>query len=198
MKKKLTSNPISEIDLLSKPETWHYSHKDQLDYISDDRWRKKVINTLLLWAEKESHMTLGRFLFTYKIPRATFYKAAKKYDDLKEVHTEVMSILGLRRQEGALKKKLSETMVLKDLHVYLPEWHEVNEYHKKLKQDEAIAVAERLAAKPIIGDPYANLRKEEEEITKRIFEKVKAKLSEEEIAAMQAEAIKEYKAVKGE
>lgn len=199
MSKKITTNITPKSDLLSKNRTWQYAYENESQYTNDPEWRRKFVNTLFEWADKKTSIEIGSFLREYRIPKETFYSCLDKdYPEVKRAHKEVMGILGYRKKEAALRRGLSELMVLRDLHKYLPEWHEINEYHKKLKEDEAIAVAERLAAKPIIGDPYANLRKEEEEITKRIFEKVKAKLSEEEIATMQAEALKEYKAMKGE
>ena len=51
------------------------------------------------------------------------------------MYTYGLEILGDIREVGALKKILSEKMVMHRMHAYDPEWQESDLYHAKLKTE---------------------------------------------------------------
>lgn len=201
MKKKLNSNPISEFDLLSKNGVWdYYRAGDRSWYTHDPEWVRKLKNTLLAWANKESSLEIQQFIATYKIPSTSYERALDKNPDLKEIHKEVMRILGTRKKIGALTRKFSTEMVLKDLHTYLPEWHEdVNKYHSKLKAEaEAAALVvdqKRLEGLIIQEGADRDLLKEKEKRLDDLYQELKKRLEADESAALEKDVEKEIRAV---
>ena len=101
-------------------------------------WRQRLITTLDLWSLEETSITLYQFCREYGIAYNKFCRWCTEYEDLREMRDEVKIRLGDTHYRDAYRRKASETLVLKDLHLYLPEWKEVNKYHADLRKDEQL------------------------------------------------------------
>lgn len=136
-KNKTDKNSIS-LQVLSNSQTWHeYLSKEAFMFFPDKaEWRKRLIYTMLMWAEKEGSLELEQFYLQHKISRKTLYEWREKYEDIKEAIDEVKLILGSRRRIGAMTRKYDSKVVFKDMHRYDPEWLEINKYWAALKDNK--------------------------------------------------------------
>lgn len=101
-------------------------------------WRQRLITTLDLWSLEETSITLYQFCREYGLAYRLFCKWCEKYEDLGDMRDEVKLRIGDTHYRDAYRKRASETLVLKDLHKYWPEWADVNKYHADLRKDEQL------------------------------------------------------------
>jgi hypothetical protein len=72
----------------------------------------------------------------FKIPYSTLKQWVEKYPDIKSAYNNVKLALACHRRVGAMNKKLDGAYAYKDMHVYDPEWLEINKYHSDMKKEE--------------------------------------------------------------
>jgi hypothetical protein len=89
------------------------------------------------WIENEENIEVMQFCIEYKIPYMTLKDWTAKYPDIDKAYKDIKLMLASRRRVGATKRKYSESMILKDIHVYDPEWLAINRYNAELKNIEA-------------------------------------------------------------
>lgn len=123
---------------LSNSQSWHehLSKEAFMFFPEKDDWRKRLIYTMFVWAEKEGSLELEQFCLQYRLSRKTLYEWREKYTDIKDAVDEVKLILGSRRRIGAMTKKYDGNIVFRDMHRYDPEWVEVNKYWADLKKGD--------------------------------------------------------------
>lgn len=105
-----------------------------MDFPEKGDWRKRFCATMLDWAERETSLDMVQFCQEYRYARQTVYDWINRYPDIKEMYNHCKLLVGCRRRVGALKKDFDRDTVFKDMHVYDPEWVEINKYHAELKQ----------------------------------------------------------------
>ncbi len=132
--------PQSYIDPLeiAIPDTYIASEHDLhcLRKPKDPEWRQRLIHTLYRWVDREESLEINQFCMHYKLPYQTLNNWIDEYPELKSAYTNVKLHLATKRRMGAVHKKFSETMILRDLHLYDPEWHFINKYHKDMSTDD--------------------------------------------------------------
>ena len=135
VKESKTSNSM----LLSENVSWaDFMEGDaQRFFPGKDQWRRRLIHTLLTWADQEDSLELMQFCVKYKIPYRTFHNWLDRFPDLKEVFDQVKLMLGSRRRVGATHNKYNLTMILRDLHHYDPGEIDINAYNDKRKLGES-------------------------------------------------------------
>lgn len=105
-------------------------------YTTNDQWKQRLINTLRLFAEDKDSLEIRQFTWDYRVPYKTLERVRKENPKVQQAYEDCMAMLGTRKKIEALKKRFDKDMVMKDLHVYLPEFKEVNEYHRMMKTEE--------------------------------------------------------------
>lgn len=139
-KKSLLKNTNSTSDPreLSNSRTW----VDFLDqetteiYASKDEWRERLCYTMMKWSERPTSLEIQQFCTEYKIPYTTLREWLEKYPDIKKSYAAAKLTLACHRRVGSMTKKLDGTYAYRDMHMYDPEWHQVNKYHSDMKKDE--------------------------------------------------------------
>ena len=117
-----------------------------------DEWRQRLMITLDLWSLEEGALTLVQFCTTYGIPYSSLMRWKNDHEDLKFILEEVKRRLGDRRWRMAFLKQASESLALRGLHKYLPEWEEINRYHADLKKAEEVQSGIQIVYLPQVPD----------------------------------------------
>lgn len=134
---KNTQNTSNELGL-SKTRSW----MDFLDvstlnaYPGRTEWRKRLIFSMLEWAQAADALEIKRFCVDFKIPYTTLQKWRNKYEEIEEAYSFMKMIIALNRREGSMRKILDGGYAYKDMHWYDEEWHSINKYHADLKKEE--------------------------------------------------------------
>ncbi len=143
MSKKESSNKkplqyIGDALELSNSRSWmDFLNKESLSmYPGKDEWRQRLIYTMHKWSEKSSSLEVMQFCMEYKIPYRTLKEWVAKYPEIKEAYDDVKLAVACHRRLGSMNKKLDGAYAYKDMHIYDPEWHEINKYHSDMKKDE--------------------------------------------------------------
>jgi hypothetical protein len=98
----------------------------------------RIIEELREWpALHPEAKFIGDFYRSRDLSKATYGKLIDRYPDLKELHTEVMSILGERLLGKAIENKGNWNATKWCLHNYGEEFRENNTYHAKLANEES-------------------------------------------------------------
>jgi hypothetical protein len=124
--------------ILSNSQTWHKRISEEAFMLFPEKnsWRRRLIYTMFIWAEKEDSLELEQFCLQYKLSRKTLYEWREKHTDIKDAVDEVKLILGSRRRIGAMTKKYDSKTVFRDMHRYDPDWIEINKYWADLKNGD--------------------------------------------------------------
>jgi len=143
------SNSRSWIDFLDKETLSIYPGKDS--------WRKRLIHTMLTWAQDPTSLEVLQFCMKFKLPYGTLREWDSKYPDIHEAYTFMKLMIATHRRVGSMTKKLDGAYAYKDMHCYDPEWHAVNKYHSDMKKEE-----EKQAHTFIINDAKPRIVSKEE------------------------------------
>ena len=128
----------TELRELSVPNDWTAYMEPQSVMMNPgkDEWRKRLTNTMLIWAEREKPLEIMEFCIAYRIPYRTLRDWVKQYPDIAEVYDEVKLMIACYRRTGCMRKQLDANSAYRDMHVLDPEWHAINKYQADLKKDE--------------------------------------------------------------
>ena len=91
----------------------------------------------------EGPLRVEWFFIARRIPYTTARHWAEKFDNFKESYHTAKYILGMRREDGAIKKQFDRESVFKSLHLYDPEFIEVAHFHAKMKAEVLANIPER-------------------------------------------------------
>lgn len=137
VKKSLkTLKPTTDDGLLSKTRT-------TADFIGDDsvlnnpacdKWRTRLINTILHFADQPTSIEMEQFCSEYKIHRARLFYWSKSYPDVKKAVNMARLMLASRRRVGCMTKKLDTYTSYRDIHLLDPKEIKVNAYHDDRKK----------------------------------------------------------------
>lgn len=139
-KTRNTSNNYNELS---------FSRATRADYRTVLSWRERGLNPQSKeafmqeyheWAEQPSSIDFLDFLHNHGVPHRTFLDWTNRYDDLKDLHQDVKTKIGARRQKIAFFPKSHEAdsaAIQKTLRNYHPDWREVYDEDAKNKEKEA-------------------------------------------------------------
>ncbi len=118
------------------------------DYMSSSSFRlqpitqqaiERLSHDLIEWAKKDDSLRIEDFHWEKDICDGTYSRWRRKYEALDLAHKKAKNYIASRREKGALKKELSETMVMRRQHAYDPSWESDRKREKQDKIDIAIA-----------------------------------------------------------
>ena len=135
MTKKITKSELRE---LTVPNDWtaYLEPQSLMMNPGKDEWRKRLTNTMLIWADQEKPLEIMEFCIKYRIPYSTLRDLVRQYPDIEKVYNEVKLMIACNRRVGSMRKQLDANSAYRDMHVLDPEWHFVNKYQADLKKDE--------------------------------------------------------------
>jgi len=137
-KKVKSSNPSTIPEGISKPShLWETIGNDALRFFPEkDAWRKRLILSLLTFFKNPEVLVWEEFCQEFDIPRRTLDGWCSRYEDLAETKRHVMIMIAARRRKGVMNFNLQQYASFRDMHVYDPEWKDVEKFHADLKNSE--------------------------------------------------------------
>ncbi len=125
MKKKQTNHNITKKARKPKADTIYGEFKNLM------QWRQikptkdflgAIVDRLEEWVNDEEQTDIYAFIHYMGIPSKTYYRWAKKYEELEFAHTQAMEILGVRKARHAEYKKYgaNDNMVKHTIRFYHP------------------------------------------------------------------------------
>lgn len=136
VKDKITK-PSTSIEELAIPCSWmaFLDEESFRMFPGQQEWRKRLALTWLNWASEEESLEIQQFCAKYKIPRRTLVHYSNTYPDFESAFSEGKLMIASRKRIGSLKRHFDKDVAFRDMHLYEPEWHQVNKYHADLKTD---------------------------------------------------------------
>lgn len=124
---------------------------------------EKLAKELIEWAKNnDDALRIADFYWSKGIPDSTYYKWSKEHEILALAHKAALNFIASRREIGALKKKYSETLVMRRQHAYDQEWTESDKYHNQLKIDATKAAIQTAEIQTPIKVVFKNFISDEE------------------------------------
>jgi DNA mismatch repair ATPase MutS len=99
-----------------------------------DKWRLRLIVTMLTWASSPDALEIMGFCIRYRISRETLHNWAKEYEDIARALEEMKLFIAAHRRIGCMKKQLDNHSAFRNIHLLDPEEDAVNRYHADLKK----------------------------------------------------------------
>lgn len=125
--------------------------------ITDEYLNKLALEWVELAMKDTEMLCLEEFHIAKGIYWTTLSRWMKRCVELQQAHDHVMSILGCRREKGALTKKYDSSVVLKSMAMYNIKWKEIEEWRATMSAKVAAAGGgiqvveiERFADSPLV------------------------------------------------
>jgi len=98
---------------------------------------EKLSEQIVEWAyNNEDALVLDRFWFSKGISTMVIYNWRKKHKVLDNACLLAKQMIGIRREEGGLTKKLDSNMVTRTAAMYSLDWKALEEWRAKINQKE--------------------------------------------------------------
>lgn len=124
-------------DVTSKESPWLEDYMDCFHFKVKpvtEMFLERISQELIMWAEKETKQyKIAPFFDEKRIAYDTYTRWAKKYPQFGAAYQLAKSILGTRREYGALERKLDAGTVINMMPHYDPEWKEMTKFRTDLK-----------------------------------------------------------------
>lgn len=104
----------------------------------------ELCQKILAWGEKEGSLVLREFAAKEGIPIGTFLDWVERNEKLKSAYSIARSLVGCRRERGALEGLYSVPMVLRFQPIYDAEFKNMMEWESKLKNTEASSQSQKI------------------------------------------------------
>lgn len=105
--------------------------------IATEAFIEGVGKNLLDWANQDSSLVHSDFLTSRGIPRRTYYDWVDKFPFFKDCHDSAKSIIGSRREIGAIDRRFNENVVSRMAGFYSQDWKDMEEWRSKMKTEQA-------------------------------------------------------------
>lgn len=92
---------------------------------------------------KSRRLTAAKFFVIRSIGRTTLMDWRNKYPCFEEDYLLGMWAIGIKREEGMMRKELAEKSTSFQLHNYLPDWKESQVYHDERERQTGSILLER-------------------------------------------------------
>ena len=137
-KKKITNKTSTVSNPLAKTRTGYNEARDALSWRScglDKTFVERLCDELYEWGKRGTSISLLDFYHSWGMPKQTFHDYMNKHADIKFIHEIVKEMIGSRREKLAMFKKYecNEKTIHRTLHLYHPDWMQVNEEEKDFK-----------------------------------------------------------------
>ena len=116
-----------------------YNWSTMSKQVASEVWAEKTAMELIEWAETRngtSSLTLNEFYVFKGLDRETFQDLTEKFPVLKKARAYARGILGNKRENGLIHKRLDPTSVAFMMPHYDPDWKAIVEWRASLKQPE--------------------------------------------------------------
>lgn len=133
-------NPKVDKPVIKTVEEEYY--KDMFSFtrkISDEYLEKLALEWVDVSLKDNDMLCLEEFHIAKGIQAKTMSRWMQRCVQLQEAHDHVLSILGARREKGALTRKYDSSMVLKSMAMYNVKWKEIEEWRSALSAKVAAA-----------------------------------------------------------
>lgn len=97
---------------------------------------RTLADMLIDWAEESDALSIMKFYTFAGIPKQSFYDFMKRCPELKRAYDYAIDVLGARRDDGAMRKKLDPSAVWKTQYRYGQDYKEAMEFAAKLAKKE--------------------------------------------------------------
>ncbi len=116
---------------LTKPRKKQRTEAQKLQIAKDfKRWATEEIDD-----PKSRRLTAEKFFLFKSISRESIAQWSAKYPKFKKEYLLGLRAIGLKREEGMMRKELSEKSTMFRMHMYLPEWKEAQLYHDERERE---------------------------------------------------------------
>ena len=137
-KKKITHKTITTKNKIAKTRTEYNKARDVLSWRTcglDKTFVERLCDELYEWGKRRTSINLLDFYHSWGMPKQTFHDYMNKHADIKFIHEIVKEMIGSRREKLAMFKKYecNEKTIHRTLHLYHPDWKQVNEEEKDFK-----------------------------------------------------------------
>lgn len=159
-----------------KPPLWVQSYRNCFDWNLhnvNERFIEQFFTDLVTEArDNEDMLTLGEFYLKKGVPNYTFQQWVKRFEFAATCTTHAKSLIGIRREKGALKKELDSSLVLRSMPLYDEDYKNLREWEAKLTKeshsDKQINVMiQQVESSPLVSNK-GEVKKTVEEIAKSV------------------------------
>ena len=159
-----------------KPPLWVMSYRNCFDWNLhnvNERFIEQFFTDLVTEArDNEDMLTLGEFYLKKGVPNYTFQQWVKRFEFAATCATHAKSLIGIRREKGALKKELDSSLVLRSMPLYDQDYKDLKEWEAKLTKeshsDKQINVMiQQVESSPLVSNK-GEVKKTVEEIAKSV------------------------------
>lgn len=132
----------------------YYSVHTRQYHPCTQRFIERETERLINFANQDDSITIQRFWLSGGYNRKQFYEWIKKFPHFAEAHEYAMTLIGARREEGAIYRKFEPSTIQRTLGRYNHIWKEETHELAKLKDDVAqnetkVIVIERFPELPV-------------------------------------------------
>ena len=107
-----------------------------------EQFIERLAKELFDWAKNDKNaLRVSDFCWNKGIPEKTYYKWIKEHEVLQLAHEAAIHFIGSRRENGAINKKYSETIILKSQYKYDSMWAQIRADDKQDKIDVATTIS---------------------------------------------------------
>ncbi len=103
---------------------------------TSERFIMQLGTDFVSWCKNSKGLIAGQFFAEKGICSRTYYRWMDKYPEFEKLYRHGLTILGHKREHGAIEKRYSEKMVMHRQHAYNPEWKESDKYQSALRKQE--------------------------------------------------------------
>ena len=159
-----------------KPPLWVESYRNCFDWNLhnvNERFIEQFFTDLVTEArDNEDMLTLCEFYLKKGVPNYTFQQWVKRFEFAATCTTHAKSLIGIRREKGALKKELDSSLVLRSMPLNDQDYKDLNEWEAKLTKeshsDKQINVMiQQVESSPLVANK-GEVKKTVEEIAKSV------------------------------
>lgn len=138
-KKKAQSDNTS-INSIEGPIKAHEEYFDWNEFRTkpmSERFIVKLGHEFVHWCKNSKSIIAGQFFSEKGIDHRTYYRWMDRCPEFEKAYRHGLSILGNKREVGAIEKRYSEKMVMHRMHAYDPEWKDSDKYQASLRNNES-------------------------------------------------------------
>lgn len=105
---------------------------------------EELADKMIAWSKQEGNIVLNKFIAEQGYPMSTFNTWLQRSEKLQEAYSIARTMVGCRREQGAIEGKYNPFIVMKTMPLYDHEYKAHLEWESKLKTTEQIATAQKI------------------------------------------------------
>jgi len=163
-------NKSSSVKAKKDKKEWTY-FDEYFDFNSfkkkpvSEQWLMELAKRLVFWArDNEDALILNQFFTDEGIGKSTVANWKKRNERFNMSYDFAKQLIGIRREVGALKKKLDTHMIMFTMPQYSESWKELEEWRSSLKVKEQEKVGDRKITIVMEKFPTTNIVPEKQKV----------------------------------